>query len=511
MDSSPLTMLVLYFTIYGMAGWIIESAFCSISAHKPINRGFLSGPWCPAYGFGALLILLFSEPFKTNILLVFVIAFLTATMFEYFTGWLLETLFKTRWWDYSKNKLNIKGRICLKNSLFFGVMGLAVVYILHPFISGLMLRLTVQAQSVLSSLIISLFFFDLIRSLASATKLGEHFENIRKELELMVKYQHRYNWYVREDTSGNLERLRSVCVNNPEDQEIAAILARVEKHFTGGGIHLRLLKAFPGLKFKSFSPGIGALRQKAEERREEHRIHSEDSFGTKVAALKKEILLSYEGITVTNMVWVFLLASVIGFVVETLFCFVTKGIIQSRQGMIYGPFNQVYGFGAVLLVLILMPLARKRDLWLFIGGAVLGGFFEAACSAVQESVFGSVSWQYSSVQVSLFGGRTSLMYMCFWGIMTLLYMKHIFPGMSSLIDHIPWRAKHFFTWIIVVVLCTDMALSALAVNRWSQRNENVTASNGFAVWLDDNYPDELMGRIYPSMKFVSMSESDGKS
>ncbi|MDR0286797.1 MAG: putative ABC transporter permease, partial [Clostridiales bacterium] len=116
MNSTSFAVLVLYFAIYSILGWIIESAYCSIFAHKPINRGFLSGPWCPVYGFGALLILLFTGPFKQNPFLVFAISLLSTSILEYFTGWLLETLFKTRWWDYSKHKFNIKGRVCLQNT-----------------------------------------------------------------------------------------------------------------------------------------------------------------------------------------------------------------------------------------------------------------------------------------------------------------------------------------------------------------------------------------------------------
>jgi len=83
--------------------------------------------------------------------------------------------------------------------------------------------------------------------------------------------------------------------------------------------------------------------------------------------------------------------------------------------MLYGPFSQIYGFGAVIMVLLLTPLSLKGKSWLFCGSAVVGGLFEVVCSLVQEAFFGSVSWQYSGQAFSLFGGRTSLIYMFFWG------------------------------------------------------------------------------------------------
>ncbi len=125
------------------------------------------------------------------------------------------------------------------------------------------------------------------------------------------------------------------------------------------------------------------------------------------------------------------------------------------------------------------------------------------CSIAQEAAFGSVSWEYSDQPFSFLGGRTSLLYMFFWGVLAVVYIKNIYPWMSSLIDRIPARAKHFWTWIIAAVLCADMALSAVAVNRWSARLDDLPAQNSMEIWLDDYYPNDMLQEIYPNMVFTN--------
>ena len=126
-----------YFFTYAILGWMVESLYCSIFAKpKPhwINRGFLYGPYCPIYGFGALIVLGTMWPLRAYPMVVFGVSMVLTSALEYFTSWLLEKMFHTRWWDYSTYRFNLKGRICLRNSFFFGLLGLVVVYGVHPLI-----------------------------------------------------------------------------------------------------------------------------------------------------------------------------------------------------------------------------------------------------------------------------------------------------------------------------------------------------------------------------------------
>ena len=139
--------LTLFFSVYSMIGWLCESIYCSIPKRRWINRGFLNGPFCPVYGFGALLILAALSPllgafeFPLELIVLFFAAVLLTSVLEYATSVLLEKLFHTSWWDYSNHKYQIHGRVCLVNSLLFGVMSTLVLEVLHPLISSLLIAI----------------------------------------------------------------------------------------------------------------------------------------------------------------------------------------------------------------------------------------------------------------------------------------------------------------------------------------------------------------------------------
>lgn len=125
----------LIFLIYSVLGWIIESTLVSISDKKFINRGFLIGPYCPIYGWGCLFIILYLTQYQDNIFTVFLLGVVICSTLEYFTSYIMEKLFKTRWWDYSDEKFNLNGRICGKNSLLFGLGATIVIYIVNPILT----------------------------------------------------------------------------------------------------------------------------------------------------------------------------------------------------------------------------------------------------------------------------------------------------------------------------------------------------------------------------------------
>ena len=128
---------VFTFVLYMMIGWVHESTVESLYHRKFVNRGSLKGPYIPIYGVGACVILLVAMPFKDNGFLVFISGLVGCTILEYFTGWLMETLFKRQFWDYSMLKLTYKNRISLLSSLVWGLMSLLMVYVIYPFMCWL--------------------------------------------------------------------------------------------------------------------------------------------------------------------------------------------------------------------------------------------------------------------------------------------------------------------------------------------------------------------------------------
>ena len=203
-----------------------------------------------------------------------------------------------------------------------------------------------------------------------------------------------------------------------------------------------------------------------------------------------------------KLVWLFFLAALIGDLVETLFCRATAGVWMSRSSLVWGPFSIVWGFGAVLLTVLLYRYRDRRDGYLFLMGTLAGGAYEYMCSVASEIAFGSVFWDYSHLPFNL-GGRINLLYCFFWGIATVVWIKYCYPLLSRLIERLPLRLGKVLTWLIVLFMVVNMALSALALGRFAQRQSDpAPAQDTLGQFLDERFPDGRMERIYPNIQFV---------
>ena len=163
--------MVLYFAIYSFIGWIMESAIESVIKRKFINRGFLTGPICPIYGVGAILIIVSSEWININFgsnfasfIINIVFATILVTMLEYFTGLALEKIFNCKWWDYSKIPFNFHGYICLPFSLIWGLLAFVLLQIAHPIISQNILSIFGWMKGYFVILILLYLLADTIKS-----------------------------------------------------------------------------------------------------------------------------------------------------------------------------------------------------------------------------------------------------------------------------------------------------------------------------------------------------------
>lgn len=192
--------------------------------------------------------------------------------------------------------------------------------------------------------------------------------------------------------------------------------------------------------------------------------------------------------------------SFIGVVIEMIWCLVTRGYIESRAGLVYGPFNLLYGAGAVALTAALYRF-RNRGAWMsFIGGFVVGSVVEYVCSFFQELLFGSRSWDYSRMPFNI-NGRVCLVYSVFWGILGVMWIKSIYPRLSQWILKIPKKAGKVITWALVVFFIFNAGVTVTAMSRWSMREQGIEASNGFWEFIDERFPDERMERIFANMEF----------
>ena len=166
-----LSLYFLLFIIYSFIGWIMEIIFTLYKDKILFNRGFLMGPYCPIYGSGCILIILLLNRYVNDPVVLFIMSMVICSVLEYITSWLMEMLFKARWWDYSDRKFNINGRICLEALIPFGLLGCLLMYVINPFISGLLLKTSSNMLNVLSIIILIIFVIDNIVSFSIITKI----------------------------------------------------------------------------------------------------------------------------------------------------------------------------------------------------------------------------------------------------------------------------------------------------------------------------------------------------
>ncbi|MDF2986559.1 MAG: rane protein [Eubacterium sp.] len=170
--------LLLFFTIYSFLGWAMETIFASINERKFINRGFLSGFFCPIYGSGAVLILWSSklvanvfENHLTALIISLLFSVILVTVLEYITGFLLEKFFNCKWWDYSDNAFNIQGYICLKYSLLWGLMTLLLQQVVHPAIAEVIFSIPLSVRGYLAVFMLLYFMADSVKSIIDTLDL----------------------------------------------------------------------------------------------------------------------------------------------------------------------------------------------------------------------------------------------------------------------------------------------------------------------------------------------------
>lgn len=188
------------FCFYCLIGWLQESAIESLYHKKPINRGFLKGPYIPIYGVGGIILLLVTTPFRDNGFAVFFVAMAFCTVLEYFTGWLMETMFNKQFWDYSMLKLVYKNRISLVSSLFWGVMGLFMAYVVSHVTYFVIDHLPYQficGTAIVIPLIMTVDFLIAAKKQIDKERITKTFSltNIGAKINVFSRIRDRYNYF----------------------------------------------------------------------------------------------------------------------------------------------------------------------------------------------------------------------------------------------------------------------------------------------------------------------------
>ena len=251
-----ISRVFLWLIAYSFLGWVYESTLCSVTERRLVNRGFLNGPLCPIYGFGALLILLVFGGREVGLAELFLASAVLTTTLEYITSWAMEKLFHARWWDYTHYRFQLNGRVCLMGFLAFGAFSVVLIKWLHPFVGGLIDRLSDAWMMGLAAALLALVTADSILTVRSLLKLNHKLEEIQAALDGF-----RAEWKQKLE-----ERLEA-----PKER-----LARLREQFESSRFYTdrvqgllnrhkaqdkRMLRAFPKLTSTRYQEALESLRE----------------------------------------------------------------------------------------------------------------------------------------------------------------------------------------------------------------------------------------------------------
>lgn len=456
--------LLWYFVIFSFFGWVASSFRSLLLEKKFSNNGFLTSPFCPMYGFSAVICYTALKPFENSKLILFIGSTLILSALMVVVGVLVEKTLKFKPWDFSLSKFSIGNYITFPYALFLGLLGMLLVGLIIP-----VLRTAVEAIPFWVSLILVLCFcgiiaIDYVFSMITTIRLLRRIAKLKNSSELMDK--------------------------GATEVEIQELEENYNRLFTENILRKRLAHAYPDLTHMAYVKQINA---KIEEIKQDNMKEYTQTFEN-----KDDKPFAY-GFCFTKLFYLFVIGSFIGTILETIWAFCVDGHFEMRVGMVYGPFIPVYGGGACFLTAALYKLYKLNDTLVFVISAFVGAGFEYFCSWLQEQMFGTVSWDYSDTPFNL-DGRTNLMYALIWGFLGLVWVRYLYPWTAKLIEKIPKRAGAIITTFLIVFMAFNGFMSVTATARWTQRTEGVPASNSFEEYLDKKFDNEKMEFLFPGMK-----------
>ena len=212
-----------------------------------------------------------------------------------------------------------------------------------------------------------------------------------------------------------------------------------------------------------------------------------------------------KGYSFKKLFFIFVIGSIIGVLYEeilnTVKIYLATGDIvwELRRGVIYGPFNPLYGLGAVLVVYLLVR-PNYSNIKTFIYGGLLGGIIEYSISLLQEIFTHTTSWDYSNHFLNI-GGRTTIPFLIAWGIFTLIFAKIIYPYLSKWIEKIPINIGNIVFYILLIFLIIDMFISWTALFRGAMRKSDIEPITPIGRLYDRVYPDSVLSKHFPNTEF----------
>lgn len=239
--------ILLYFAIYSFLGWCVESIYKSILDKKLVNSGFLYGPFCPIYAFGAIIMALILTKLPNNVFIIFISSTILLTVWEYIVGVLLEKIFKTKYWDYSHLKFNINGRVCLKNSIYWGLLGVAFTFVIHPFIKQYVDMIPEKTLMYVNIVVYTVLITDVVISVTRILFIDKKIQQIH---EIGDKIKEKINELKQQDIMGKVSNESITLAITQLKKQQAVLKIKLYK------LIIRLKRAFPTMQSETISKFI---------------------------------------------------------------------------------------------------------------------------------------------------------------------------------------------------------------------------------------------------------------
>lgn len=214
--------------------------------------------------------------------------------------------------------------------------------------------------------------------------------------------------------------------------------------------------------------------------------------------LSEKGLIFGKDISFYKLLWIFLVMSFIGDIIETIYVLLVNHILMRRSSLAHLPLSLVWGVGAVIFTIVLYKYRNSKNLLVFSMGALIGGVYEYMCSVVTEIIFGVRFWDYSDMPFNIHG-RTNLLFMIFWGAISLIWIKYAYPKLSAIIEKFPLIIGYIITSILIIVVSADIVLTIGILGRYAERRSNYENNSYTAKYFDINWPDEKIKNVWPNL------------
>ncbi len=199
--------------------------------------------------------------------------------------------------------------------------------------------------------------------------------------------------------------------------------------------------------------------------------------------------------------YIFAVCSILGFIVENIWCLLKNRRIESRKSLIYGPFSVVYGIGGTVLTFVLGLFHNTSDILIFLVSFMAGTIVEYVCSLCQEKIFGSISWDYKDFPLNI-NGRVCFYYSIFWGVLGVMWYNFAIPVVDAIASVLLQKGGNGLAISFILFFVFDVLVSAIAVIRMVKRANGEKAKNKIQIYFDRHFPDDKMNRIYANMKLI---------